>query len=500
MTTRGLRRHNKRMVVPPRSRRFFGPALAAWAVALALLGPPAATAAPRHDICADLGPTLGFGVSSFGAAEAWPAESAVCCGVDWRFLYVYVVPTDASSEDLRWWLHHKAGLARELGALPVYSFYHLLHVGWRHEREGSDPEVVRQVLESSTLMREVFDRFVELLELVAAVEPPVLVHVEPDSWGFMMWAMGVEGNADATSVPVQVAGSGHPDLSEFPDHAGGLGRAFLRLRDRHAPQVRMGWHASNFRVGTRPDVVAGFYASMGEWDVLLTEHPHVEVADERWWEPLDPDAVETNLRWIETVTGRAGVPLLLWQMPIGTTDWHLLGNDAERTLLRRYLAAGVVGLLMDMRGEGDPDDYRAGEPTAPGLATPPPSGSEAGGAAADMKQRLGVYAADPIAWPAGSLCAPPSAEPTPDAGGAADGVGLPDVPAPMDRPLAPDRLTVDRLPPATVEPATQDAPSGGGCRGGASSPGAGNPLWLPVVLAGFVNGLRRRRPRRRVDG
>ena len=50
-------------------------------------------------------------------------------------------------------------------------------------------------------------------ELESTQSTAAIVQVEPDSWGFMIWTMGVNGNADATSVPVKVESSGHPDVA-----------------------------------------------------------------------------------------------------------------------------------------------------------------------------------------------------------------------------------------------------------------------------------------------
>ncbi|WP_437737416.1 hypothetical protein [Sorangium sp. So ce1335] len=355
-------------------------------------------AAPAHVICDDLGPALGVGVSNFSAAGDWPVAAAREHGVDWRFIYIYVLPTDDPRPDVQSYLLSKIAFARSLGAMPVFTFYQLLQIGQRAGIAGSEPEVVREVLEDRDRMREYFESFVFVLQTSAMADAPVLVHVEPDSWGFMMWAMGVEGNADATSVPVAVASSGHPDVAGFPDHAGGLGQALVKLRDQHAPSVRLGWHASNFRVGQRPEVVTGFYSSMGEWDVLVGENFHLNVDDAVWWEPWDEALLQANLGWLAAVTSSAGVPLLTWQERIGTTDFHLFEGDT--TVLERFAAAGLGGVMFELLGSGDPDDFRASGP----YGAVPPAGSTAGGTAADLRARLAAYSANPLALPAGSPC------------------------------------------------------------------------------------------------
>ena len=385
-------------------------------------------AAPRHDICADLGPAPAVGISSFSSAGDWLVEAHDDHGVAWGLVYIYLVPPGEDIDGYRWFINHKAEVAQSVGAIPVYTFYQLLHIGRNAGLTGSEPEIVRAVMGDGPHMRAYFDNFVIVLQAAAGIDPPVIVHVEPDSWGFMMWAMGVEGNGDPTSVFAQVDGSGHPDTAGLPDNAAGLGRALVRLRDTHAPNVRLGWHASNFRVGTRPEVVTSFFAGMGDWDVLFTESPHNEADESSWWEPWDEDPTNTNLDWYEAVTAGAGIPILLWQLPIGTTDWHLLADPGDRSMLERFAAAGVAGLLFEHLGEGDPDQFR-GEGV---LGTVPPAETGAGGTAADMRGRLAAYTADPLAWPEGSPCRGGGPSDEPDIPDAPDTADAPDEESPSD--------------------------------------------------------------------
>src|SRR4051794_39004352 len=69
------------------------PCLAAAVLAASLVS-SRGEAAPKHPICADLGPSLGVGVSHFSAAGDWAERAAMEDGVVWRFLYWYLVPTD----------------------------------------------------------------------------------------------------------------------------------------------------------------------------------------------------------------------------------------------------------------------------------------------------------------------------------------------------------------------------------------------------------------------
>jgi len=427
--------------------------------------PSAATAAPRHNICLDLDDSFAFGVSSFGGLRQWAPDAQSVHGADFRFLYVYILAGGMENPaDFRdWYILPFIDTARSMDAVPVLTFYQLLDLGQDAGYSGSEPDVVADALADSRVMQTYFEHFIWLLELSDEAGPPVIIHVEPDSWGFMMWAMGVEGNDDPTTVPVQVGGSGHPDVAGFPDHAGGLGQALVALRDQYAPAVRLGWHASNFRVGTRPEVVTRFFSHMGDWDVLIGEHPHLEADEATWWDPWDAAAVDLNLTWAETLTASAGLPLILWQVPLGTMDYHLLPDPQDQTMLLRFAEAGIAAVLFEHQafaGETDPDQIRA----SGALGTPPPAGHPAGATAADMRQRVADYSLSPLPWPADTLCA---------SGIATVDAGLPP--------------TVDGGPPPTNDPAD----TGCGCASPGNASGLGLGLGLLMLLA-----LRRRGQRR----
>jgi len=376
--------------------------LGALGAAGLILWSAGASASPRHDACADAGDGFFFGVSSYGDLRDW-AGAANAQGAEFKMLYVYILAAGMENppDFEHYYVRPFAETAISIGATPVFTFYQLLDIGKAAGFTGSESAIVQVTLDDDAAMRTYFDNFVWLLKIADTLEKPPLIQVEPDSWGFMMWAFGVEGNADATSVPVSVASSGLPELAGFPNHAGGFGQALLALRDQYAPEARMGFHASNFRSGTRPEVVAGFYQSVGEWDVLVSEEPHV--AGPNWWEPWPEDALATNLDWMKSVTDAAGVPMLLWQMSLGF-EGQLLNPALDPRNVERFAQAGVVGLLFEHiahRGETDPDLIRADGDAG---AVPPPD-APTDGTAGGMRAEMVTYAAEPQPWPNGSLCA-----------------------------------------------------------------------------------------------
>src|SRR3978361_2078377 len=72
---------------------------------------------------------------------------------------------------------------------------------------------------------------------------PVVLHVEPDLWGFIEQASQHDA---AASVPSVV-----PD--GLPQNAAGFAQEIVALRDRLAPNVILAWHMSGW--GTNHDIV-----------------------------------------------------------------------------------------------------------------------------------------------------------------------------------------------------------------------------------------------------
>src|SRR5690606_30021766 len=97
---------------------------------------------------------------------------------------------------------------------------------------------------------QVMRAYYEDLELLfrragEATDEPVVLHLEPDLWGFVQRA----SDTLKRDVPVRV---GSVDIAEFealPDDISGFAQAVVRLRDEHAPNVLLGYHASLWGTG-----------------------------------------------------------------------------------------------------------------------------------------------------------------------------------------------------------------------------------------------------------
>ena len=173
----------------------------------------------------------------------------------------------------------------------------------------------------------------------------VVVHVEPDLWGYIEQA--ARGGKAAT-VPAAVAstprrGAARPAQQRLGLRAGAL----IRLRDRLAPNVALAWHLSVW--GTKEDPTyskpplahmdvlaarsAAFYKSLhANFDLVFTDVADRDAGyDEKvnhdggksWWHA---DDYARQVAYLAGFTRRTHVGVVLWQIPLGNT---MLDNTPE---------------------------------------------------------------------------------------------------------------------------------------------------------------------------
>jgi hypothetical protein len=215
----------------------------------------------------------------------------------------------------------------------------------------------------------------------------VIVHVEPDMWGYAQQA--ARGDR-ASSVPVVVASSGLPELKGLPDNLSGFARAVVRLRDRYAPNVRLGYHLSVW--GTKVDIAlqnpsgkqvdalgrraARFCRSLhARFDMTFAEFSDRDSAFKQiiygdggasWWNAAD---FRRDVRFDGVYSHATRQRIVKWQIPLGNTlmramddswghfrdnrvEWLLGAGTAPPKHLRAYARAGVVALLFGGGADG----------------------------------------------------------------------------------------------------------------------------------------------------
>ena len=233
-------------------------------------------------------------------------------------------------------------------------------------------------LGSRATMTAYFEDLRTFFERAAATNiDPIVLHVEPDVWGYVQRSAARD---DGRTVPAQVAATGLADLAGLPDDAAGFAQAIVRLRDRYAPNVLLGYHVSVWGTGndisfsnppdSEIDALAGrtaaFYRSLGApFDVLHFEfadrdagyREHVDgVGRAGWWDLGD---FHRNQRYVGHVVRALDRPAVMWQIPLGNTRMRAMDNtpghyqdnrvqtllDPSQAELTRYRDAGVVGFL-----------------------------------------------------------------------------------------------------------------------------------------------------------
>lgn len=231
--------------------------------------------------------------------------------------------------------------------------------------EGEDDPAV---LSDDDYMAAYWSGFDLLVERLSASEGPVIVHLEPDFWGFM------QKRSAPSEIPAQVTAH-QPGCADLPDDLTGLGRCMVRRLQESVPEVVVGLHASSWS-GSAEETAAYLGAVGGaEADLIVVETldrdagcfeaarvPHCQRDDGPWY--WDDAAFAAHLSWAEALHAASGKPLLWWQMPLGVPRSRSGGKSgAYRDNRVRYVLenpeafveAGGLGVVFG-KGAADQTD------------------------------------------------------------------------------------------------------------------------------------------------
>jgi hypothetical protein len=244
------------------------------------------------------------------------------------------------------------------GEVPVLSYYMLLQ-----SKPGGGDEAHADLanLRNAQTMAAYWSDVQLLFERVRSAKP-VVVHVEPDLWGYLE-------QANATAL-----------AASFAQH-------WIALRNRLAPNVLLAYHMSGW--GTKHDIAsedppdatlrayaaqsAAFYLALhARFDVSFEDfsdrdagfYAKVNGNPNTWFTPAD---FHRHLLYAQTFVQLAGVRMVAWQIPLGNTVMRAMDNTWDhfqdnrvqwllgpsgRAHLRAYVAAGFVGFLFGRGADG----------------------------------------------------------------------------------------------------------------------------------------------------
>lgn len=285
------------------------------------------------------------------------------------------------------------------GIIPVFTYYQIYQ---SLPGGGSESDAVNTNLNNVATMAAYYSDLKLFFQKAGAFPGKLVVlHVEPDLWGYVQ---GRHGD-NAANAPARTADTGLPELAGLPATVSGFARAVVKLRDTYAPNVALGYHISVWGTGTdivisnSPDSTvdtlgaraAAFYGSLAaSFDVAFAEFSDRDSAFHqiingdggvRWMDDADFRRLARFFGRFSSITGRR---LVMWQIPLGNTKMRATNNtwnhyqdnrpewlldDASRAHLATYRDAGVVAFLF---GGGAGGTTCACDAAADGVTNPGP--------------------------------------------------------------------------------------------------------------------------------
>jgi hypothetical protein len=262
------------------------------------------------------------------------------------------------------------------GIIPVFTYYMLLQSA---PGGGSESDANFTNLNNTSTMTAYYNDLKLFFQKAGAfASQKVVLHVEPDLWGYMEHHAT---NDDAKTVPAKVSETGLAELAGLPSNVSGFARAIVKLRDTYAPNVVLGYHISVWGTGNDialsnpPDATvdslasraAAYYRSLAaNFDVAFSEFSDRDSGfyqyvygdgGAHWW---DAEDFRRNARFLGGFSVGAAKRIVMWQIPYGNMKMRAQNNstghyqdnrpewlldEAARTHLTTYRDAGVVAFL-----------------------------------------------------------------------------------------------------------------------------------------------------------
>ena len=349
-----------------------------------------------------------FGVSTVGAATTLPAPPAhwpsthfelglmsspgeaasLSASGAFRFRYQYLAGGVNTGNGWATWntngtfVSNYVAESTAAGSIAVFPYYMLLQSN--PAVSGGEAAQDLSHLNNASVMTAYWADL-RLFFQRAAGSATVVLHLEPDLWGYIEQAAS---NDNGATVPAKVGSLGITELAGLPDTAAGFAQGVLRLRDALAPNVLVAYHISDW--GTMIDLHSSqttdiqtdslaakagrFYNSLGAgFDLAFADIADRDAGFKQaiygdggasWWNATD---FPRYARFYAGFTAATGKRTVLWQVPLGDTKMRALNNtwghyqdnrvewfldDPTGTHLAMYRDAGVMAILFGGGADG----------------------------------------------------------------------------------------------------------------------------------------------------
>jgi hypothetical protein len=289
------------------------------------------------------------------------------------------------------------------GIVPVFTYYMVLQSAPGNTM-GEPAGIFANLANTSTMAAYFADLRLFFQRAAAATGGVVVLHVEPDLWGYLQQRYG----DDPLAAPARVSATGMSELSGLPDNAAGFARAVVKLRDVYAPNVLLAYQLSLWGTNHDPIIEKAPDATIDDWatrsaaffnalaarfDLVFAEFSDRDAAFNRyqrgdggatWWYP---DDFARNIRYLTKFSSLAQKRIVMWQIPLGNTRMRAMNNtwnhyqdnkvewffdDPGRANLSAYARAGVIAFLF---GRGADGATCACDAAGDGVTNPPPIGA-----------------------------------------------------------------------------------------------------------------------------
>lgn len=135
------------------------------------------------------------------------------------------------------------------GITPVFIYYQLLQ---SKPAVGTENQADLSNLKNTSTMKSYWADVRLMFQHLGAYSKTIVIDIEPDLWGYIQQAATGDNGA---AVPAAAASSGDADVAGLANNADGFAQGFIKLRNKYAPNVLLGYELSMW--GTNTDSFLG---------------------------------------------------------------------------------------------------------------------------------------------------------------------------------------------------------------------------------------------------